>query len=187
MGARWHAERTFLGPYSHIHRHMFSLKSRSLGWASHVVRMGRHWNKFFFVGKYFGKRRRVYEDNIKMDLTKIACNNWWWTEVARGCVQWRALLPDMFSHSLVLRGPFSFSPCVPSFRHLIFISVVQLDCHFVLHVSCPTLGLLCKNDARFVAQLVKKFPAFYRSRRFITVFTTARHWSRLTFHNNICC
>jgi hypothetical protein len=27
------------------------------------------------------------------------------------------------------------------------------------------------------AQLVKKFPAFYGTRRFITVFTTARHWS----------
>jgi hypothetical protein len=28
-----------------------------------------------------------------------------------------------------------------------------------------------------VTQLVKKFPAFYGTRRFITVFTTARHWS----------
>jgi hypothetical protein len=28
-----------------------------------------------------------------------------------------------------------------------------------------------------VTQLVKKFPAFYVTRRFITVFTTARHWS----------
>jgi len=28
-----------------------------------------------------------------------------------------------------------------------------------------------------VAQLVRKFPAFYGTRRFITVFTTARHWS----------
>jgi hypothetical protein len=27
-----------------------------------------------------------------------------------------------------------------------------------------------------VAQLVKKFPVFYGTRRFITVFTTARHW-----------
>jgi len=26
-------------------------------------------------------------------------------------------------------------------------------------------------------QLAKKFPAFYETRRFITVFTTARHWS----------
>jgi hypothetical protein len=28
-----------------------------------------------------------------------------------------------------------------------------------------------------VAQLVKKFPAFYRTRRFINVFTAARHWA----------
>jgi len=28
-----------------------------------------------------------------------------------------------------------------------------------------------------VAQLVKKFPADYGTRRFITVFTRARHWS----------
>jgi hypothetical protein len=28
-----------------------------------------------------------------------------------------------------------------------------------------------------VTQLVKKFPAFYGTRRFITMFTTARHWS----------
>jgi hypothetical protein len=28
-----------------------------------------------------------------------------------------------------------------------------------------------------VAQIVKKFPAFDGTRRFVTVFTTARHWS----------
>jgi len=28
-----------------------------------------------------------------------------------------------------------------------------------------------------VAQLVNKFPASYETRRFITVFTRARHWS----------
>jgi hypothetical protein len=28
-----------------------------------------------------------------------------------------------------------------------------------------------------VTQLVKKFPAFYGTQGFITVFTTARHWS----------
>jgi hypothetical protein len=30
-----------------------------------------------------------------------------------------------------------------------------------------------------VAQLFKKFSAYYGSRRFITVFTKARHWSKL--------
>jgi len=32
-------------------------------------------------------------------------------------------------------------------------------------------------DKLTVTQLVKKFPAFRGTRRFITVFTTARHWS----------
>jgi hypothetical protein len=32
-------------------------------------------------------------------------------------------------------------------------------------------------DKLTVTQLVKKLPAFYGNRRFITVFTTARHWS----------
>jgi len=27
------------------------------------------------------------------------------------------------------------------------------------------------------SQLIKKFPAFYGTRRFAAVFTTARHWS----------
>jgi hypothetical protein len=33
------------------------------------------------------------------------------------------------------------------------------------------------SEKLIVASLVKKFPAFYEIRRFITVFTTARHWS----------
>jgi hypothetical protein len=32
-------------------------------------------------------------------------------------------------------------------------------------------------DKLIVTQIVKKFPAFYGTRRFITVITTARHWS----------
>jgi len=31
----------------------------------------------------------------------------------------------------------------------------------------------------YVMQLVKKLPAFYRTRRLITVFTRAHHWSLL--------
>jgi len=33
------------------------------------------------------------------------------------------------------------------------------------------------REALTVTQLVKKFPAFYRGRRFITLFTKACHWS----------
>jgi len=35
-----------------------------------------------------------------------------------------------------------------------------------------------------VTQLVKKFPAFYGTSRFITVFTTAHHWSLNMSHMN---
>jgi hypothetical protein len=45
----------------------------------------------------------------------------------------------------------------------------------------------CKNELTpwrrrileilIVTQLARKFPAFYGTRRFIAVFTTARHWS----------
>jgi len=31
-------------------------------------------------------------------------------------------------------------------------------------------------DKIIVAQLIKKFPAFHGTRRFVTVFTTASHW-----------
>jgi len=34
-----------------------------------------------------------------------------------------------------------------------------------------------KQSKLTVTQPVNKFPAFYRTRRFIAVFTTARHWS----------
>jgi hypothetical protein len=48
--------------------------------------------------------------------------------------------------------------------------------------STPRLPNLTKRSKFIlgkltVAQLVNKFPAFYGTRRFITVFTTARHWS----------
>jgi len=33
-----------------------------------------------------------------------------------------------------------------------------------------------------VAQLPKKFPAFYETRSFVTVFTRARHWTQSSPH-----
>jgi len=53
------------------------------------------------------------------------------------------------------------------------------------HMSRP-FGTLCNHPTPYsraligkliVTQLVKKFPAFYGTRRFITVFTKDRHWS----------
>jgi hypothetical protein len=48
-----------------------------LGWAGHIARMGKMRNAYkLLVGKPEGKRpfgrpRRIWEDNIKMDLRKI--------------------------------------------------------------------------------------------------------------------
>jgi hypothetical protein len=39
--------------------------------------------------------------------------------------------------------------------------------------ACSTYG---KDEKLTVTQIVKKFPIFYVTRRFITVYTTARHW-----------
>jgi hypothetical protein len=38
------------------------------------------------------KRRRRWVDNIKMDLTKIGCNDKVWIDVAQDRDQWRALV-----------------------------------------------------------------------------------------------
>jgi hypothetical protein len=68
--------------------------------------------------------------------------------------------------------------------------VVQLGyCQYGLvyrtmsHAVSPWVSLLtnCMEQSLFEkltdTQLVKKFPGFYGTRRFITVFTRARHWS----------
>jgi hypothetical protein len=49
------------------------IKSRRMIWARHVARMGEMRNMYIFVGKPEGERqlgrpRRLWEDNIKMDL-----------------------------------------------------------------------------------------------------------------------
>jgi hypothetical protein len=59
------------------------------------------------------------------------------------------------------------------------------NCHRISEVSCsytyitpakqPHGAVLLQKLT--VTQLVNKFPAFYGTRRFIIMFTTARHWS----------
>ena len=56
-----------------------NLKSRRLRWAGHVARMEQSRNAYrILVGKREGKRllrkpRRIWEDNIKMDLREMGC------------------------------------------------------------------------------------------------------------------
>jgi len=74
------------------------IKSRRMRWAGHVVRMGEgRVVQRVLMGKTEGKRsfgrtRRRWDDNIKMDLQEVGwgCGNW--MELARDRDRWRALV-----------------------------------------------------------------------------------------------
>ena len=65
-----------------------NLKSRRLGWAAHVARMEQSRNEYRVVmGKpdeerSLGRRRRSWEDGIKMDLREMGCVAGEWTALA---------------------------------------------------------------------------------------------------------
>jgi hypothetical protein len=66
-----------------------TIKSRRMGWAGHVARMGETRNAYrILVGKPEGKRRlgrprRKWVDNIKMDLREIGWGGVDWIELAQ--------------------------------------------------------------------------------------------------------
>jgi hypothetical protein len=74
------------------------IKSRRMGRAGHVARMGEKRNACrIFVGKPEGKRplgrrRRNWVDNIKIDLREIGWNGIDWSDLAQDRNQWRALV-----------------------------------------------------------------------------------------------
>jgi len=65
------------------------IKSRRIGWAGHVARIGEGRDVCrILVGKPEGKRplgrpRRRWEDNIKMDLQEVGCGGIDWIELAQ--------------------------------------------------------------------------------------------------------
>jgi len=73
---------------------MWVVKSRRMRWAGHVARMGEDRGVHrVLVGKPEGKRllgrpRRIWEDNIKMDLQEVGD----WMELAQDRDRWRALV-----------------------------------------------------------------------------------------------
>ncbi|KAJ4440878.1 hypothetical protein ANN_10725 [Periplaneta americana] len=73
-----------------------NLKSRRLRWAGHVARMGESRNAYsVLVGRPEGKRplgrrRRRWEDNIKMDLREVGYDNRDWINLAQNRDRWRA-------------------------------------------------------------------------------------------------
>jgi hypothetical protein len=72
------------------------IKSRRMRWAGHVARMGEGRGVYrVLVGRSEGKRslgrpRRRWEDNIKMNLSKIRIDGANWIQLAQDTVQWRA-------------------------------------------------------------------------------------------------
>jgi hypothetical protein len=74
------------------------IKSRRMRWAGHVARMGEKRNVYrLLVGKPEGKRplgrlRRMWIDNIKMDLLEIGLSVVDWIGLTQDRYRWRALV-----------------------------------------------------------------------------------------------
>ncbi|KAJ4448244.1 hypothetical protein ANN_10258 [Periplaneta americana] len=73
-----------------------NIKSRRLRWAGHVARMGESRNAYrVLVGRPevkrpLGRPRRRWEDNIKMDLREVGCDDRDWINLAQDRDRWRA-------------------------------------------------------------------------------------------------
>ena len=67
-------------------------------WVGLVARIGERRGLYsVLVGKTEGKgplwrRRRKWEDNIKMDVKEVGCGGMDWIELAQDRVRWRALV-----------------------------------------------------------------------------------------------
>jgi len=74
------------------------IKSRRMRWAVHVSRMGRvevytgFWCGNLRERDHFGKPRRRWEDNIKLDLQEVGCEGMDRIELAQDRDRWRALV-----------------------------------------------------------------------------------------------
>ena len=74
------------------------IKSRRMGWAGHVARMGEESGAYrVLVGKPEGKRplgkpRRRWVDNIRMDLQEVGCGYVDWIGLAHDRDSWRTLV-----------------------------------------------------------------------------------------------
>jgi hypothetical protein len=77
------------------------IKSIRMRWAGHVARMGEKRNAYrLLVGKPKGKRplarpRRMWLDNIKMDLLEKGWGGVDWTGLAQDRDKWRALVNEV--------------------------------------------------------------------------------------------
>jgi transcription termination factor 2 len=74
------------------------IKSRRMRWAGHVARMGEERCVYrVLVGKPEGKRplgrpRNRWENNIRMDLQEVGCEDMDWIGLAQDRDSWRAIV-----------------------------------------------------------------------------------------------
>ena len=74
------------------------IKSRRMGWAGHVARMGEERRLYrVLVGKPevkrpLGRPRRRWVDNIRMDLQEVGCGYMDWIGLAQDTDRWRTLV-----------------------------------------------------------------------------------------------
>jgi hypothetical protein len=74
------------------------IKSRRMRWAGHVARMGEGRGAYrFLVGRpegrrSFGRPRRRWEGDIKMDLQEVGWGGMDWIDMAKDKGRWRAVV-----------------------------------------------------------------------------------------------
>jgi hypothetical protein len=73
------------------------IKARRMRWAGHVARMGEVRGAYILVGRPegripLGRRRRRWEDNIKMDIMEIGFGDVDWIHLVQDRNTWRALV-----------------------------------------------------------------------------------------------
>jgi hypothetical protein len=79
------------------------IKSRRMGWAGHVARMGEGRGAYRVLvwrpeGKRpLGRHRRRWEDNIKMDLREIGIDGANWIRLAQDRIKWRAFVKTVMN------------------------------------------------------------------------------------------
>jgi len=83
------------------------IKSRRMGWAENVTRMGERRDVYrVLVGKPEGSRqlersRRKWENNIKMGLQEEGCGCMNWIELSQDRVGWRALVTAVMNFQVL--------------------------------------------------------------------------------------